>query len=328
MLDSVWLRFRILSVVLLGVGYFFFDIIEGAMFELKVDELISLALAGYALWALVWQKSESSLRPKGMVVAGLYVLLTVADMFWFASGSSGDEFLSFLITFVAVPLLLIVGSAATALLLFIRWRERTLRQRAKKLLRLVSERTSELEKRGVELHRMNNELTRLSYFDPLTNLANRRRLLEQLQAAWNDAHSKGESLAFILLDVDDFKAINDHYGHLVGDDYLRKIAQIIERTFDNREMTAGRYGGEEFGFVMPNSEIESAATLAEKIRCTIENEKITHVGSSRGIVTVSLGVAAMRPHAGANPELIIAAADAALYLAKQNGKNRIELAGK
>lgn len=106
MLDGAWLRFRILSVFLFGVGYFFFDVIEGAMFELKVDELISLALALYALWALVWQKSESSLRPKGMMVAGLYVLLTIADVLWFASGSSGDEFLSFLVTFVAVPLLL------------------------------------------------------------------------------------------------------------------------------------------------------------------------------------------------------------------------------
>lgn len=106
MLDGVWLRLRILSVFCFGIGYFLFDIIEGAMFEFRLDEFISLALAGYAVWALVWQQSASSLRPKGMVVAGLYVLLFAADMFWFASGSSGDEFLSFLITFVAIPLLL------------------------------------------------------------------------------------------------------------------------------------------------------------------------------------------------------------------------------
>ncbi len=225
-------------------------------------------------------------------------------------------------------LLLIIGASLSSLLLFIHWRERSLRRRAKNLLRLVSERTSELEKRGVELHHMNDELTRLSYFDPLTDLANRRRLLERLKTAWEDAHRKGESLAFILLDVDDFKAINDHYGHLVGDDYLRRIAKIIERALANSDCTVGRYGGEEFGIVVPHSDIKKAAAIAENICRQVEGEKISHVGSSCGFVTVSLGVAAIRPHAGTNAELIIAAADAALYLAKQNGKNRIELAVK
>ncbi len=225
-------------------------------------------------------------------------------------------------------LLLIVGVGATGLLLFIRWRERSLRQRAKNLLRLVSERTSELERRGIELRHMNDELTRLSYFDPLTDLANRRRLLERLHAAWSDAHRKGESLAFILLDVDDFKAINDHYGHLVGDDYLRRIARIIENALSNNDYTAGRYGGEEFGIVVTHSDAGSAAAIAGKICELVEAEKIPHVGSTRGIVTVSLGVAAIRPHAGANAELVIAAADDALYLAKQNGKNRVEVSEK
>ncbi|MEO8001834.1 MAG: diguanylate cyclase [Arenimonas sp.] len=225
-------------------------------------------------------------------------------------------------------LFIIVGLGATLLLLFIRWRERSLRLRAKKLLRLVSERTSELELRGVELRDMNDELTRLSYFDPLTDLANRRRLLERLHTAWGDAHRKGESLAFILLDVDDFKAINDHYGHLIGDDYLRRIARIIEAALSNSDYTAGRYGGEEFGIVVTNSDSGKAAVIAEQICRLVASEKIPHVGSSRGIVTVSLGVAAIRPHAGANAELVIAAADDALYVAKQNGKNRVEISGK
>lgn len=225
-------------------------------------------------------------------------------------------------------LLLIVGIAASALLFFIRWRESSLRERAKKLMRLVSERTSELEKRGHELRHMNDELTRLSYFDPLTDLANRRRLLERLHTAWGEAHRKGESLAFILLDVDDFKTINDHYGHLVGDDYLRRIAGIIESALANGDYTAGRYGGEEFGIVVTDSDTDKAGAIAEEICRRVEAEKIPHVGSARGIVTVSLGVAAIRPHAGTNAELVIAAADDALYLAKQNGKNCIEISGK
>jgi len=275
-----------------------------------------------------WQQSNQ--RSLGNLPPGEYVLKVEAKNF------AGVQARPIEIA-ISVPkpwwrsywgVLLIFAAAITGLLLFIRWRERSLRQRAKNLLRLVSERTSELEKRGVELHRMNDELTRLSYFDPLTDLANRRRLLERLHSAWNNAHGKGESLAFILLDVDDFKAINDHYGHLVGDDYLRRIAKIIETALADSGCTAGRYGGEEFGFVVPDSDAEKAASIAKTICRLVENEKIPHVGSARGIVTVSLGVAAIRPHAGTNAELVIAAADAALYLAKQKGKNRVEVSDK
>ena len=106
MLSGIMLRFRILSVFLLGIGYFLFDVIEGALFEFRLDELISVALAVYAFWALVWQKSESTLRGKGLAIAGLYVLLAVADTFWFVSGSSWDEVSSFFITFVVIPIIL------------------------------------------------------------------------------------------------------------------------------------------------------------------------------------------------------------------------------
>ncbi|MEO6172440.1 MAG: diguanylate cyclase, partial [Arenimonas sp.] len=152
-------------------------------------------------------------------------------------------------TNLGIGLLLI--SILTGLLVLFRWRLDALRQRANHLSHLVKQRTDELEKRGIELHHINNELTRLSYFDPLTELPNRRRLLEQLQNTWNNAHQKGESLAVILIDVDDFKSVNDHYGHLVGDDYLRRIAKVIEATLLNSDNTAGRYGGEEFGIVLP-----------------------------------------------------------------------------
>jgi len=292
--------------------------------ERESESLYRTQIIGLEESAGEWLQSNQ--RSLSNLPSGTYVLKIEAKNF------AGIEAVPIEIS-ISVPnpwwrsslgLLLIVGSGATLLLLFIRWRERALRLRAKNLLRLVSERTSELEKRGVELHRMNDELTRLSYFDPLTDLANRRRLLEQLKSAWEAAHSKGESLAFILLDVDDFKAINDHYGHLVGDDYLRRIAKIIETSLGDLECTAGRYGGEEFGVVLPDSDAEKAAVIAEKIRLAIEIEKIPHVGSARGMITVSLGIAAVKPHAGKNTEFLIAAADAALYLAKQNGKNRVE----
>ncbi len=106
MLAGIGLRLRILSVFLLGVAYFLFDIIEGALIEVRFDELVSLALAAYAVFALVWRGSTSGLRPKGFAIAGLYVLLFILDTFVFVSGSSLDEVCSFLVTFVIVPFLL------------------------------------------------------------------------------------------------------------------------------------------------------------------------------------------------------------------------------
>jgi hypothetical protein len=106
MWGGVWLRFRILSVFVFGALYFLFDVIEGALIEIRFDEFASIFLAVYAVWALVWRISDSTLRPKGIVIAMLYVGLAFSDLFIFASGSSGDELLLFFLTFVLIPVLL------------------------------------------------------------------------------------------------------------------------------------------------------------------------------------------------------------------------------
>ena len=123
----------------------------------------------------------------------------------------------------------------------------------------MRQRTLELETRGLELRRINEELTRLSYHDPLTDLANRRMLLERLHGEWELAQARGTSLAFLLFDLDQFKDYNDRRGHLAGDDCLRDVGRCIDAELPDGDAMAGRYGGEEFGVVLPGLTLDHAA---------------------------------------------------------------------
>ncbi|MCX7041771.1 MAG: diguanylate cyclase, partial [Gammaproteobacteria bacterium] len=231
--------------------------------------------------------------------------------------------------FWRTPPALLALAAAGMLLLYVllRLREGQQRRREHQLVGLVRQRTLELETRGLELRRINEELTRLSYHDPLTDLANRRMLLERLHGEWELAQARGTSLAFVLFDLDQFKAYNDQRGHLAGDDCLREIGRRIDAELPDDDATAGRYGGEEFGVVMPGLNLEQAIEQGERIRLAVENANLSHPATPQGVVTISVGVAALVPRAGYSAELLIAAADAALYRAKAGGKNRVEAAG-
>jgi len=227
----------------------------------------------------------------------------------------------------APALLTLIVAGLLLLYVLLRLREGQQRRREHQLVGLVRQRTLELETRGLELRRINEELTRLSYHDPLTDLANRRMLLERLHGEWELALARGTSLAFVLFDLDQFKAYNDQRGHLAGDDCLREIGRRIDAELPDEDATAGRYGGEEFGVVMPGLNLEQAIEQGERIRHAVEKANLSHPATPQGVVTISVGVAAMVPRAGFSAELLIAAADAALYRAKAGGKNRVEAAG-
>ncbi len=227
----------------------------------------------------------------------------------------------------APALLTVFVAGLVVLYVLLRLREGQQRRREQQLVGLVRQRTLELETRGLELRRINEELTRLSYHDPLTDLANRRMLLERLHGEWELAQARGTSLAFVLFDLDQFKAYNDQRGHLAGDDCLREIGRRIDAELPDDDATAGRYGGEEFGVVMPGLNLEQAVEQGERIRHAVERANLSHPSTPQGVVTISVGVAAMVPRAGFSAELLIAAADAALYRAKAGGKNRVEAAG-
>jgi diguanylate cyclase (GGDEF)-like protein len=159
--------------------------------------------------------------------------------------------------------------------------------------------------------------------DALTGLANRHYLSERLDALWKRDDQAVSPVAVIMIDFDHFKLFNDHYGHAGGDICLKRIAACVSAELRSGEDLAVRYGGEELLVLLPGTEASEAIRIAERIRCLIEALGIAHeaVGANN-VVAVSCGVAAAPPSTVSALELI-AAADAALYAAKRNGRNQV-----
>ncbi len=168
---------------------------------------------------------------------------------------------------------------------------------------------------------------RLANADELTGLCNRRAFNLRLEEEWERAMLRGESLGLLLLDVDLFKSYNDIYGHLGGDECLREIAGVIERTIAGGMGVAARFGGEEFAVILRGEGVDGARDVAERIRDGVEAKSLTHRGSATGVQTVSLGVAALTPQAGEQARELVTIADRALYRAKDLGRNRVAAMG-
>jgi len=154
--------------------------------------------------------------------------------------------------------------------------------------------------------------------DSLTGLANRRTLDEELALEWRRAHRVGDSLAFVLLDLDDFKAVNDSHGHQAGDAVLRAVGEILGAGVRHVDL-AGRYGGEEFALILPETDLPGALKLAERIRARLETTAVELPSGESLHATASFGVAVNDELTAA--EQLVAAADEALYAAKAAGKN-------
>ncbi len=177
-----------------------------------------------------------------------------------------------------------------------------------------------------ELRQANQKLRDLSISDSLTQIANRRRFDECLDTEWKRLIREENSLSLILCDIDYFKFYNDTYGHQAGDDCLVTVAQTIKKNVKRPADLVARYGGEEFAVILPNTPAEGAMHLAEAIRAKILGLKIPHASSKIDqYITLSLGVACAVPQSNSLPENIIAAADKALYEAKEKGRNRVVL---
>ena len=167
---------------------------------------------------------------------------------------------------------------------------------------------------------------RLSVTDELTGLYNRRYAMPHLNALIDRAQVDGSALCVALLDIDSFKAVNDTYGHAVGDEVLKEFAGRIRTNLRGMDMTA-RIGGEEFLGIMPETDLDGAAIVAERLRATVAAKpfRITHPEKEWLDVTVSIGVAAMSP-TQMTPDAMLQAADEALYRSKREGRNRVTLA--
>ena len=191
---------------------------------------------------------------------------------------------------------------------------------------------SELEAANYQLRAANCELYRLANLDGLTQIANRHCFNEYLQKKWQELGEAAAELSLILCDVDFFKKYNDTYGHQAGDACLQQVAQAILAAVNystgevSGETLVARYGGEEFAVILPRTSPEIAVWIAEKIRVWIKELKIEHVNSEVcSLVTLSLGVASTVPRSSTAQKNLIAAADRALYQAKDKGRDRVIL---
>jgi diguanylate cyclase (GGDEF)-like protein len=188
----------------------------------------------------------------------------------------------------------------------------------------LSEARAELQSTNRQLQAVNAALQQLSLLDALTGVANRRRFDDSLDSEWRRSIRSREPVALLLVDVDSFKDYNDCYGHLRGDDCLRRVARELDAGVQRAGDLVARYGGEEFAVVLPGSDDAAARRLAEALRARIEGLDIPHRRSATGPrVTVSIGVAAKVPSTATSPALLVAAADQALYAAKAGGRNRV-----
>jgi len=210
----------------------------------------------------------------------------------------------------------VLATLGAALSLF-RLRTHQLRRRHSEMERLVATKTE-------ELRIANEHLSRLSFADALTGLANRRHLDEVLDREWRRSLRLQTPLAVVIADIDAFKAYNDALGHPEGDKSLVAVAGVIREATSRAGDFAARYGGEEFVILIPGADYPTALAFAESLRAAIEARAIPHPASSVApVVTVSFGVAAQVPTAGGTPAGLVAEADAALYKAKQDGRNRV-----
>lgn len=194
-----------------------------------------------------------------------------------------------------------------------------LRQSEQRLEQRVHERTLQLE-------RANGRLAALSLTDGLTGIANRRHFDEALQSEWQRARRSGESISLALLDVDWFKAYNDHLGHQAGDECLRRVARVMADSVPRHTDMVARYGGEEFIVLAPGVTSAGMLLVCERIRAGLRALSLPHPTSVHGQVTVSMGVADVVPGQAGSIEDLLHRADDALYRAKEAGRDRIVVA--
>jgi diguanylate cyclase (GGDEF)-like protein len=175
----------------------------------------------------------------------------------------------------------------------------------------------------LDLYAQRKTLEHLSSFDGLTGITNRRYFDEHLRIEWKRAYDDSALLGLLIIDIDFFKLYNDNYGHLAGDDCLKKVANSIANSLKRSTDFVSRYGGEEFAVVIPGANFSSSLKIAEKIRSDVESMEILHeLTEVNDYVTVSLGASSIMPLKDSSPEELIKKADKALYRAKENGRNR------
>jgi diguanylate cyclase (GGDEF)-like protein len=191
------------------------------------------------------------------------------------------------------------------------------------LARAFNAMAAQLTERERELIATNDRLTVMASIDMLSGLANRRGFQSRLDFEWMKAQQYDSELSLMMIDVDHFKLFNDTYGHPEGDACLSRIGETLSAIAVETMGFAGRYGGEEFCLLLPNTDAPQALEIGEMVRAAVQDLAMPHATSSHRTVTVSVGVAGTKPSTAQRPGDLIEAADAALYAAKHRGRNAV-----
>jgi diguanylate cyclase (GGDEF)-like protein len=191
------------------------------------------------------------------------------------------------------------------------------------LARAFNAMAAQLIERERELVATNDRLTVIASIDMLSGLANRRGFQSRLDFEWMKAQQYGSELSLLMIDVDHFKLFNDSYGHPEGDVCLARLGETLAGIAAGTMGFAGRYGGEEFCLLLPNTDSKRAFEIGETVRVAVQNLAMPHCTSHYQTVTVSVGVACTKPNDRQQPGDLVEAADAALYAAKHRGRNAV-----
>lgn len=278
-----------------------------------------IAPASMILVITFTQDSDAGVNRGALTIVFLFITVVVRLRFWFAVTACiaiaavqiGVPSLAGLPVPGNVPLVL-VTIVATLVANYQLERESRLNYLQRLLTRI----------QGAQLAASVVQLEDLAQRDPLTGLANRRALDTQLEALCET----GERFAVIMVDVDCFKAFNDCYGHVIGDDCLRRVAAMLRASLRNTTDQIARVGGEEFVVLLPQTSVEHARIMAERMRIAVSGLRIPHAASPEDVVTISAGVSGSTASALAAETL--SGADKALYLAKALGRNRVAVASE
>ncbi len=181
-------------------------------------------------------------------------------------------------------------------------------------------------KTHLKLKRKTDMLESLAALDGLTDIPNRRRFDEFSEQGWEHSEKFGQPISLILMDIDYFKEYNDCYGHAVGDECLKKVATSLVNSLRCESDFVARYGGEEFVAVLLDADVSTGVAVAERLRHGVKSLNISHASSKvANHVTLSLGVASMTPMSGLSCQVLINAADSALYAAKTRGRDQVQI---
>jgi diguanylate cyclase (GGDEF)-like protein len=214
-----------------------------------------------------------------------------------------------------------VVALAALIMLIVRIRTSALHRQAETLRERIADRTRALNEKNELLLQANARLERLSFFDELTGIANRRYFQRLIGEDWQNAMRDRSSLALIMIDLDHFKQLNDTRGHRAGDESLKRIGEFLGSMIRRSGDVAARYGGEEFAVLLVGAGEADAMQIAERLRVGIADLGIPYDDGGTRFLTTSCGVAATVPSARAVPDTLIDMADQALYAAKNAGRN-------